>query len=877
MIRFGRFIERTPFDWLKVQLTLKKVRAVRLWNRILIAGLLTFVVCLHGTVGFGAESATLAKLDPNNSRVPFCFLADGRRSWRVLTGPVSDGQRVELKLSQGEKIIAQETQINELGLAIQVSIGGRLEVTASRDATRDPLRLQLTLISEGRAPETQECVLRVAPPARPIGYVSDLVDDLIHTFYDAAAKRFQPISPGTFDQYFRRLQAHGVHRLIVWHSPFPFFTRPEDHDPVHWQQYAAQAKAIIESETLDRVLATHPSLPSWMWMKFVLALRLNPDAGPMFVRSAAEHGIALTASFEPFESALTKYYELPAFDVGGKFLWGFLPLATPLVNYRHDEVCFEHYRKIFDRMGLAEKGRLGVIELPGINNVDELISKYGPTGGFELHSSPIPPIASDSFVLLRQPSGDFRLVAARDIPNLAELNRQKLADFELTKGDDGTPQLGGINVNVGQRFLVLSHTNANELGPGLDRDVPVRLRSQAMNRLLRETIYWDIDESLPGGAESRIAGITSDGEYRAVFQACQNSITRLMNHAGAVSFAGRRVVIDLGADSSVEMLDFQQRAARQMAVNQLRTLLGYRSAGDPFAGQAQMKPVYDEIFINTRSHVDLATSYADGADGIQPIAHYYRTKRSYQNHLGMDKAYAPRSVAEEPHLIDLAKHDVERITTWQHGEWSGPCQNDDSPHVWRLRRNQAVGRGVTLLLQDLEAEFPGTRIRAVIPPRQTMVEQMKKDLEKLPAAGGSPYGREYYSRLAGTNNYIQAIGEGMALVDLHRTNVEPTFLGSGGYLPDMEPLRLYLDRQIEDMADNRGSQFRGPRSYFFEAQFTLRAADQKNARAHRERMILEMLSRKADIREVLLYEATDWLHTLPLDDPDYCSHAFTSR
>lgn len=839
--------------------------------------MLFFVVALHGAFGVGAESVAPAKLDPNNPRVPFCFLADGRRSWRVLTGPLSDGQRVELKLTHGEKVVAEGKKIDVLGLAAQVSAGGRLEVTAARDATRDSLRLQFTLVTEGNANDTQECVLRVAPPARPIGYVSDLVDDLIHTFYDSAAKKFQPISPGTFDQYFRRLQAHGVHRLIVWHSPFPFFTRPEDHDPVHWQQYASQAKAIIESESLDQALAKHPSLPSWLWMKFVLALRLNPEAGPMFVRSAAEHGIALTASFEPFESALTKYYELPAFDADGKFLWGFLPLATPLVNYRPDEVCFEHYRKVLDRMGLAEKGRVGVIELPGVNNGDQLIAKYGPTGGFELQSSPIPPIASDSFVLLREPSGEFRLVAAREIRDLAELNRQKLAGFQLTKGDDGTPQLSGINVGAGQRFLILSHTNPSELGPGLDRDVPVRLRSQAGNRLLRETIYWDIDESLPGGAESRIAGITSDGEYRAVFQACQNSITNLMNHPGAVSLAGRRVVIDLGADSSVEMLDFEQRAARQMAVHQLRTLLGYRSAGDPFAGQVQPKPVYDEIFINTRSHVDLATSYADGADGIQPIAHYYRTKRSYQNHLGMDKAYGPRSVAEEPHLIDLAKHDVERITTWQDGEWRGPCQNEDSPHVWRLRRNQAVGRGVTLLLQDLEAEFPGTRIRAVIPPRQAMVEKMKDDLEKLPAAGGSPYSREYYSRLAGTNNHIPAIGEGMALVDLRQTKVEPTFLGSGGSTPDIVPLRLYLDRQIEDMSQNRGSQFRGPRSYFFEAQFTLRAADQKDARAHRERMILEMLSRKADIREVLLYESTDWLHTLPLDDPDYCSHAFTTR
>jgi hypothetical protein len=42
-------------------------------------------------------------------------------------------------------------------------------------------------------------------------------------------------------------------------------------------------------------------------------------------------------------------------------------------------------------------------------------------------------------------------------------------------------------------------------------------------------------------------------------------------------------------------------------------------------------------------------------------------------------------------------------------------------------------------------------------------------------------------------------------------------------------------------------------------------------------MICELLGRDGEIGEVLLYEATDWLHTLPLDDPDYCSHAFTAR
>src|SRR6185295_6128759 len=116
------------------------------------------------------------------------------------------------------------------------------------------------------------------------------------------------------------------------------------HHPEHWQRYAGQARAIIDSRELDEVFARHKGLPNWQWLEFIMALRLNSDAGPMFVRSAAEHGISLTASFEPFESALTKYYEVPTFDADGNYLWGFLPLAMPAVNYAPEEICFAHYR-----------------------------------------------------------------------------------------------------------------------------------------------------------------------------------------------------------------------------------------------------------------------------------------------------------------------------------------------------------------------------------------------------------------------------------------------------------------------------------------------------------------------------------------------------
>lgn len=821
-----------------------------------------------------------AQLDPHNTQAPFCFLAEGKRSWRILTGPLADGQRIELELLRGDERLASGRDIAAHGLKIAVSPDGRLQVTAQPAVTSESFRLRISLTT-GNEKAEQILSLRAAPPARPIGYLADLVDDLIHTFHDVQAKRFRPISQGAFDQYFRRLQAHGTPRLIVWHSPFPYFTRPEDHDPAHWQRYAAQAQAIIQSQDLSEELGKHASLPSWMWMNFILVLRLNPDSGPMFVRSAAEHAIALTASFEPFESALTKYYEVPTFDAEGNYLWGFLPLAMPAVNYVPEEICFAHYREVLSRMGHADQGRVGSIELPGLEGVAELIKQYGPTGGFEIHTSQFPPIASDSFVLSRTSTGEFALIRYETIRERTEKQLKRIASFRLEKDGAGPARLTGLTVSPETRFLLLTHPQAEKHQLALDREFPVALRSQAGNRLHRETIYWVFDEAASGGKESRIAGIAPTGEYRAVFQANQSSISQLLKHEGRVPLAGNMVAIDLGPLWSVEMMDFQQAPTREMAVKELKTLLGLKASGDPFAGDGNPRGVYDEIFINTRSHVDLATSFADGVDGQKPIAHYYRTGRRYLHHLGLDKAYAPRSASENTRLKAAAASnsddEIERITTWQDAEWREPCQEADSPFIWRLARNEAVANGVTTLLRDLEREFPETRIRAVIPTREATVKRIQTALEQMPVPTGGVYGRDYYHRLWCSNNHIPTIGEGMAMVDLAGTKIEPVFLGSGGYQPDDAAFRMFIDEQIRDLAENRGSSFRGPRSYFLEAQSSLRAANLAEARQHRERMICELLSRSDDISEVLLYEATDWLHTLPLDDPDYCSHVFTAR
>jgi len=839
---------------------------------------LGLVWCISSSA-FAAEQPHV-RLEPANVPVPFCYLANGARSWQVLTGPLADGDRVELELLRGDESLSRGEALAEAGLTIRVLKNGRLEVIAEPDAAAESLRLRLKLVVAGRPDTEQLLTLRPAPPRRPIGYLADLIDDLIHTYYDAGGKRFRPINRGAFDQYFRRLQAHGVHRLIVWHSPFPYFTRPEDHAPEHWANFVGQANAISACAELKAGFRSNPALPNWQWMVFLMELRQNPEAGPMFARSAAEHGIALAASFEPFESALTKYYEVPTFAADGQFLWGFLPLAMPAVNDRPDELCFGHYREILRRMNQPDMGRLGAMELPGLESAATLVEQFGPTGGFVIHAAKFPPIAANSFVLSRQTTGEFRLIRYADISATTEAQRQVLTGFRLETTDDGTPRLTGLEIPFETRYLLVSHPQAGKLSLTLDREFPVQLWSRAGNRLNRETIWWMAhDETAPGGADCRIAGITPDGEFRTPFQANQNSISRWLKHDGRVPLAENTVVVDLGDVWSVELLDFEQPAARQMAVSQLRTLLNLQSAGDPVTSDISPRRVYDEIFINTRSHVDLATTMADGVNGQLPIAHYYRTGRQYLHHLGLDRAYAPRSVADMPRIRAAAESatEAERLTTWQDAEWRNPCQSPDSPLVWRYSRNAAVSRGMTQLLQDLEREFPDTRIRAVIPPREAAIHRIQAALERMPDPAGNLYGRDFYQKLWCSNNHVPHVGEGMAMVDLSGMRIEPVFLGSGGYLVEDSPFRMFVDEQILDLADQRHSNFRGPKSYFFEAQFTLRAADRADARRQRERMICELLSRRDDIGEVLLYEATDWLHSLPLDDPDYSSHAFTER
>jgi hypothetical protein len=612
-------------------------------------------------------------------------------------------------------------------------------------------------------------------------------------------------------------------------------------------------------------MRTTPGLKNYDWLRLLMKLRLGHDFGRMFTESATDHEIKLSASFRPFEPALTKYYEVPAFDSDGTYLWGFLPLASPVVNYHPDRVGFAHYREILRRMGKEDQAELSTIEIGGVPNARTIANRFAQGDeDLVLLASHFPPLDDKSFVLVRQPNSGFRLQPYETIRRKAESCRHRIEGVRFLADESGRLLIEGIELPRPYRYLLV--TGASQVGDTVELPVEldVSLRSRAGNRLDRVNVYCSLSAADRAARLTRVAGIPTDGTYHTEFQAIEASVDFFRRAKRSTWRLGEgSLVIDMGADWSVEMVDFNRRAAREYVVRQLRTILAHDA--------------FDEIFVNTRSHTQLAGSTADGEDGVRPMSHYRLHGKNYF-HYGIDRAYAPISLAGDPGLRSLAgdTQSVQRITTWQPGEWQGVCQSPDNDYAWRYHRNGAVARGAGELLKDLEREFPGVRIRAVVPQSERVIEAVRAELATMRKTDGSVYGSEYYRHIWGSLNYIPAIGEGMAMVDLSDLSVEPTFLGIR-YLPDQRPLALFVNRYVDDLDDNRGSRFHGPRSFIYEAQETLRAADRNAARKRREEIICYLLSRKDDIREVLLYEAADWTYHLPLSDPDIYGHAFLDQ
>ncbi len=804
-------------------------------------------------VGWYSRAWAEPHLSPRNLEAPFPYSVGSPREWPILERSLPEGTHIETVVRDGNAVLKGE-QVAARGLRVAVTANGRLQVAAKPGATA-ALRVEVIIKPPNGAGETQALEIQPAPPDRPISYYADFGDDLIRIFMNSTSGQFSPVTKSGFDQYFRRLQAHGTRRLIVWLSPFPFIADGANYSPDDWQRYERQARAILHDELLTSVLNARTGFTSWGWLRYLLATRLNPDFGRMLGQSAAEHGIKLTICYRPFEAALTKYYEVPAFDSDGTYLWGFLPLASPTVNHRSEQVGWRHYRDVLREVGQADAAELATIELPGVADA----ARFTGQPGIQVTASPYPPLSDDAFVLVREPSGQFRLRAFATLRDTADGKRQRIEGVRVETSPGGL-RMTRVSLPRGCRYLIVSWTG-DGAGPDVSVLSPVVLRAKAGNRLGRETTYW-----AQGGPTdpSRIAGITSNGEYWAEFQASEASQRTVAAGPERLTLADRQLVIDLGAEATVEMIDFNQPLARQNAVREIATVL--------------QQPGFDDILLNTRSHVDLPVSLADGDQGTRPAGLYWHERRGPRFHLGLDKAYLPRSAASVELVRELAKQPggIEQITTWQPNEWRDECQTLKGPR-WRFARNRGTADGLRLLLEDFERAFPGRRIRMLMPPSESAVQKIWSGLDALRQPSGAPYGRGFYYQLWPSNNHIPAVGEGAALVDLHGLSVEPAFLGSGGYLPSLKPFELYVRECLADLTDNRGSKYRGPRSYFFEAQTTLRVADLAAARIAREEMICHLLAQRADVGEVILYESADWLYFFPLSDPDLCGHKFLDR
>jgi amidase len=726
-------------------------------------------------------------------------------------------------------------------------------------------RIEKKLVERAGGARRVEAPVCAPQPARPIAYYADFGDDLINIFgagagagagkdvfhhelrlEDAGGRnRSTPnrtpdgrllFSRAGFDDYFRRLQCQGVRRLIVWLSPYPFVTGASVYDEQDQARYDQQARAIIESRELTEAIARRSGHVEWAWLRDMMSLRADPQAQKDFAESARAHAVKLAVSYRPFEPAASKYYEIPVFAADGQFLWTFFPLASPAVNSRAREIGFANYREVLARMGREKEADVESILLDDVRDVDAFLARFRIHGdNLRVVASDWPPLQSDSLVPVREADGSFRLRAFAEIQTRAEARRYVAKGFTVRRENGGGLRIAGLRIPRGYRYILLENPSTEAPLKLLSR-APARLVARAGNALGRTNVYWSFDESTPERKKTRVAGITRDAGYHTVFFASEAGAEYLKSAGTHVPLDRSTLVVDRGDAYSAETMDFNLPAMRELAVAELRAILAH--------------PAFDEIYVNTRSHTQLAGDMADGVDGIKTKADYAIAKRPGR-HLGVDLGYAPRGVSEDAALRRVS---AASLTTFQHGEWEGGCQSADCAWPWRYARNTHIAHGVRALLDNLVVAFPGTRIRVVLPERQNVADAVASLRKTMPPATVSYTGSR--------NNYMPSIGEGMTMLDLTGLKVEPVLLGVGPFV-DAKLLDAYLEHALADLKTNRGSSFRGPRAIMYEGQWTLGRANGEQERLSR---ISQMLSREG-IGEGVLYEAADWIFRLGVDQP----------
>ena len=851
------------------------------------------LLCDFGWAATGEEMALL----PGNVAAPFCYASGGIRRWSLVQGSIPPGVRIELRaLSEAglpEGSPSETLQVQ--GLRLTVSPQGRLQVMSDRIPSRSSaagssLRLQVSLFQEKTQLQTQTLILQPAAPSRPIVYYSDLADDLIWIFGTGVlgkpgsstevtvwSDRQRPAPPrdeklqlsfpsALYDPYFRRLQCQGTERLIVWPLPFSLLAPPSAYSDRDWERFEAQARAILESPRLRAILTGKLGFHAWAWLRDLIAFHLDPKAGAGFADSAQAHGIPLSLSFRPLEPAISKYYEVPAFDADGGFLWNFLPLASPQVNYHSRELGFANWREILVLMGLEQFSRVESIEIPLVAKSEAFLSRFQTRGdNLRIRTSHFPPLQPDSLVLQRRPDQRFRLVPYSQIQEQAELRQWTASGFKLHHQPGRGLIISGLTIPQEHRYILLDNpSGSNPLR--LPRGASAILRSSAGTVVGRTQSYWSFPGSGRRERATQVAGIPTDAGHNAVFFASEAS-AEYRSGASGVDLDQAVLVIDRGERYTPEILDFNLGRTRELVVRELASVLRH--------------PAFSEIYINTRSHTQLAGSLTDGPNGIRPKAnHDYRGRHgewvhgweNRRQHLGIDLGYAPRHAARDNRLRALASSSstVERITTWQSGEFQTNCQSEGCPSRWRTLRNRGVASGIRLLLEDLAGAFPDKKLRVVLPERQGVRKVLAQGLRKDPT-GGIPY-------TADRNNWVPHIGEGMADLDLVGLNIEPVLLGTGPFV-DAKDLERYLDQALKERSPLPaaiGVMYEGQwtlrphteRARLFVGEESSRDPDQisRGLRRAREERICRMLARP-ELRHVILYEARDWVYFLPDSDP----------
>ncbi|HRO71891.1 MAG TPA: hypothetical protein PK951_15985, partial [Chitinophagaceae bacterium] len=355
-------------------------------KRLIFPFLIGFVVL--GVLPAGRVQAGTLYLASQNEEVPFPYLLQGSRSWPILRHALPEGFRINFTAKVDGRALATGTVLHLGAITVSIDHNQKLLIIAKVQEAPLSFSLDLQLTLPGGTSEHQTLSIVPAPAKRPLSYLADFGDDLISIFNTPFGSRYDnngwlPVTKDAFDQYFRRCQLQGIDRLIMWMSPMPYISDSANYAAEDWLRYKAQVMAMVESPILNELINQRrryrKHIP-WDWVRQLNIYRLMQDFGSILSKSAVDHDIKLTASFRPFETALTKYYEMPVFDEDGNYLWGFLPMATPVINYKTSQTAFAHYRTILEKMGQSEKGRVGGISITGVTNPNAFLKHFRSKG-----------------------------------------------------------------------------------------------------------------------------------------------------------------------------------------------------------------------------------------------------------------------------------------------------------------------------------------------------------------------------------------------------------------------------------------------------------------------------------------------------------------